>query len=646
MLNLSIMPLDAEHVEEISEDIINQQRRGVSSHALFMMKFNPEGTPPVDKASEQCKRYDLFRERLNKAGAKHGVLVQATLGHITVPFEPYPFEPSVSLVDGSQRVVTACPLDPKLREHMKGQMRTLAKHSPSIVMIDDDVGLFYKPTKGCACKYHMAEFCRRAGVYMTREELYRHTLGSSAEDKKYTDIYVGVVRDSLVDFVKAMRAGLDEVDPTIQGIVSGIYTSTFLEFSDDVARAFAGEKNPAVARLNGGPYAKPGTKNFTAQLYRAAIIKENSKGKIDRFLAETDTCPQNRYSTSAAYLHSHFTASILEGATGAKHWITRLSSFEPSSGVAYRKKLSKYSAFYRKLIGYASELSPFGCRIPLSVEQDFGFIEAKQPLNLAPWASTFLERIGVPLYFSNEEGGTVFLDDISADGFSDDEIRGFMKERLVLSAMAAKSLALRGFLPDIGVEVRDHSGAVISGEMVGGHFLPSQYEARELVIRDERVERLSEVIHKDDGSGEITKLFPGVTRFKNTLGGETVVFSGNPDAPFKYYTSFSLLNETRKRQLVSILTNGTSLPLYYPEDAEVYIRSGYLSPREIMVAFFNLGHDELDDIPLEVSFEIKKIEVLLPSGEREERSFSKTKNTVRINETLPGVTPLIIFLHV
>ena len=187
MLNLSIMPLDAEHVEEISEDIVEQQKSGVSSHALFMMKFNPEGTPPVDKASKQCEIYDLYRKRLDKAGAKHGVLVQATLGHITHPSEPYPFQPTVSLVTGEERDVTACPLDPSLREYMKGQMRTLASHSPSVIMIDDDVGLFYKPTKGCACKYHMAQFCRRAGVEMSREELYRHTQGTSPEDKRYTD---------------------------------------------------------------------------------------------------------------------------------------------------------------------------------------------------------------------------------------------------------------------------------------------------------------------------------------------------------------------------------------------------------------------------------------------------------------------------
>ena len=349
MLNLSIMPLDADHVDEVSEDIIEQERRGVFSHALFMMKFNPEGTPAADKATSWCKRYDRFRQRLDRAGAKHGVLVQATLGHIVVPSAPYPFQPSVFLETGEERVVTCCPMDPAFREYIRDQFRILAEHSPSIVMLDDDLGLLYKPTKGCGCKYHMAEFNRRAGTDMTREQLWQHTQGKSDEDRYYTDIYVGVHRDGLVDCVKAMRRGLDDVDPHIQGVVSGIYTSTYCEFSDLTAEAFAGEGNPRVIRLNGGPYsnsiAHGGARFFTNNIYRAAILKETTKHKVDVFLAETDTCPQNRYSTSAALLHSHFTASILEGATGAKHWITRLSCYEPNSGRAYREKLAKYHKF-------------------------------------------------------------------------------------------------------------------------------------------------------------------------------------------------------------------------------------------------------------------------------------------------------------
>ena len=142
MLNLSIMPLDTSHLDEVVNDIIEQQNTGVSTHAMFMMKFNPEGTPAVNKAAKQCASYDLFRERLDKAGAKHGVLVQATLGHITVPSSPYPFQPSVFLETGEDRVVTCCPLDPNFRAYIKDQFRILAEHHPSVVMLDDDLGLF------------------------------------------------------------------------------------------------------------------------------------------------------------------------------------------------------------------------------------------------------------------------------------------------------------------------------------------------------------------------------------------------------------------------------------------------------------------------------------------------------------------------
>ena len=62
MLNLAIMPvLSNEHIEELCQDIIEQQRTGVSTHALFMMCFNPVGDPPLKKAEYYCKIYDKYR---------------------------------------------------------------------------------------------------------------------------------------------------------------------------------------------------------------------------------------------------------------------------------------------------------------------------------------------------------------------------------------------------------------------------------------------------------------------------------------------------------------------------------------------------------------------------------------------------------
>ena len=648
MLNLSIMPLDTEHLDLSVEDIINQQRSGATTHAMFMMKFNAEGTPPVDKATKQCKKYDLYRSVLDKVGAKHGVLVQATLGHITTPSSPYPFQPAVSLVTGEERVSTCCPLDPDFRKYIKGQFRILAEHRPSMVMIDDDLGLLYRREKGCACKYHMAEFNRRAGTDMTREELYLHTQGTSDEDKRLTDLYVDVQRDGIVGCVKAMREGLDEVDPKIQGIVSGIYTSTFCEFSDYTAEAFAGEGNPRIMRLNGGPYSNSisngGLRFFTDNMYRAAVLKETTKHKVDVFLAETDTCPQNRYSTSASLLHAHFTASILEGATGAKHWITRLASYEPNSGIAYRKKLSKYSKFYERLTEFAKDLKPFGCRIPLSKIPNYQFVESSRGEKAAPWGCCVLERLGLPLYYSNEKGGAVFLDEYEIDRFDDSEIEEFLLGTAVLSAKAAEKLEKRGFVEMIGVRVADWQGKVISLEIVDGKSLAAQYGRQQLIPIKDGVEELSWMVHTNASTGEYEKLFPAVTSFKNSLGGRVIVFSGTPNMPFKYFTAFSLLCETRKKQFVNILGEDDLLPVYYTEDAEVYLRAGYLPGGEIMAAVFNLSLDGLEDIPLYSKKALRGVEYLNERGEREPLGFTEKDGVYRIKMKLPAATPAILFL--
>ena len=663
MLNLSIMPLDTEHIDEIVEDIIEQQRTGVSTHALFMMEFNPEGTPAVNKAEMQCAKYDLFSERLDKLGAKHGVLVQATLGHIYTPYEPYSFQPTVSLENGEERVVTCCPLDPDFRKYIKEQFRILAERHPSVVMLDDDLGLFYRPTRGCACKHHMAELNRRAKKPISREELYQRTLGNSEEDKYYSDLYVEVVRDSIVDCVKAMREGLDEVDPTIQGVVSGIYTSTFCEFSDYTAEAFAGKGNPKVIRLNGGPYSNSantgGARNFTANMFRAAILRESTKDKVDIFLAETDTCPQNRYSTSAALLHAHFTASILEGATGAKHWITRLTAFEPASGKAYRKKLAKYSGFYEALTEYASRLRLFGCRIPLTHKQDFFYqMRSKKHFNLSAWSSCVLERLGLPLYFGNNGEGAVFLDDIAVRGFTDDEIREFMKGTLVLSVGAADALASRGFacelgvtvasravsIDNVGVQTASTGAKVATAERVGDISLDVQYGNRELKPLSEKTEWLSEVYHFNQKQRVAEPLYPGVTRHKTSLGGECIVFCGTPDMPFKYYSAFSLLNETRKGQLVDILSKNDLLPVYYPEDAELYLRAGRLGDCKIFAAAFNLSQDTLDELPLVIQSAVSRIDRLNEQGETVPCNFEVHDGVTYVKYPIAAMEPLVLII--
>ena len=229
------------------------------------------------------------------------------------------------------------------------------------------------------------------------------------EDARLRKIYFDVVDDSLRTAARAMRAGIDRVDPSLPGLFCCVGNAC--EAAADIASILAGEGNPVVVRLNNGNYTPVSSRFVSSHMQRAAtqIAVLRAQGHVDAFLAETDTCPQNRYSTGAQSLHTHFTSTILEGAAGAKHWITRLGSYEPKSGKAYRRILAKNAGFYRALAELTPELRWTGCRIPVSSVPDYGL---KGDTWFSGWAMHVLERLGLPLYFSEKAAGATFLDSI------------------------------------------------------------------------------------------------------------------------------------------------------------------------------------------------------------------------------------------
>ena len=67
----TIMPLFADRVDEVCEDIKYQYKNGIANCALFSMTLVPEGNPPVNKAQVLCKKYDLFKTKLDLPNVIH-----------------------------------------------------------------------------------------------------------------------------------------------------------------------------------------------------------------------------------------------------------------------------------------------------------------------------------------------------------------------------------------------------------------------------------------------------------------------------------------------------------------------------------------------------------------------------------------------
>lgn len=644
----SIMPLLEGRVREICDNIEEQYRDGVANEALFIMSLHPEGDPTSDKASLLCEKYDAYAKELATRGLSCGILAQSTIGHGPGAMAKAPMQHLVGLLDGKEQH-SVCPYDEGFRAYIRDAMSTLTRRHPTTLMVDDDFRLFSRSYRGCACPLHMKEINRRAGTSYTREELTALLNTDTDESRRMAEIFYDTQIDSLVGAARAMREGIDAVDPRQQGAFC--VCGDTVEGVDQIAKILAGEGNPVIVRVNNARYTAPGPRGYSKAISRAATQMAALEGVADAFLAETDTCPQNRYSTSAAALHTHFTLTILEGVAGCKHWITRTQAFEPQSGQAYRKKLSQYKGFYEALFAIVPDMEWLGCRIPLPsapIRPKPPICDFKFPSGDIAWATCVMESLGLPLYFSKKTGGAVLLDGDRDVYFSDDEIREMLRGTVLLSSLSAEHLIARGFGDLLGVNVRPLTDADLTprGERVyvNGERIQKQQHLMYLSPNKPETAAHSEIFALENGT-DYKPLFPGVTSYQNALGGTVIVFAGRPLANFTYHEAFSFLCESRKRQLIALLGKEGHLPVYYPDDAEVSLKVGRHRDGRLLCSFTNIGLDRLDEIILHTERPIKTVQRLTPDGKFAHVPFSTNENGDTVIGTPADIlTPVILML--
>lgn len=622
----SIMPMFPEHADAICADIRRQRDEGIAEIPLFMCKLVPEGIPAVDKASAFMKQYDIFAEKLAAMGISCGVLVQCSLGHGYVLDDDFGFTHYVGVLDGKRDYVV-CPYDEDFHAYIRDAMKKIASRHPAAIMIDDDFRLLYRPGNGCYCPRHQAALAEKLGRTLSREAL---AAALQAGEETITQAYLETQKEALLSAARAIRAGIDEVDPTIPASHCSAGSST--NFSGEIAAVLAGKGNPVTARCNEGMYGTETTHFFGFQSYRSALSAHRLKASgVEVPICEADTCPQNRYATSAAVLHARYTTSLLEGTLGAKHWITRLfDSFEPASGEAYRKKLAAHRGTYEKIAALVPTLRWRGACIPLSRYYDYGY--TAKDLWTFPhdaWSACVLDRLGIPLYFSDTPSGAVFLEGEADRGYPDDEVREMLSGHAFISSDAAARLSERGFADLTGVRVAPFSGEHPTFERYAdGGCCPVQNGFQTLLPLTPDTVAESGVYHVERMTDE-KLLSPGVTRYKNALGGTVRVFSGTPRAPFHYSTGFSFLNETRKAVLVAALKEAGELPVYTAGDTEFYCKAADMADGALFVALFPCGLDGADEVRLCFADAPKAIFRLSGAGEWEPISY-RTEGDVTV----------------
>ena len=643
MYTYSIMQLKKDHFKERCEDIIDQYKRGVSTCPLFSMQLVPEGNPVWDKVSPLVEIYKKYRDALEPHGVKTGVLIQASLGH-GYEIVPNPYQTMINFTDGeSNRCV--CPEDKEFIKHFSEVIRQIALARPSAIMLDDDFRLMMRPGRGCACPLHMAKFNKLSGTDMTREELYDY-VRSHPDDDPLTMTFINIQRDSLINLAKELRDVIDSVDPTIQGIncTSGdecdsvIYTNPI----------FCGKGNPTIVRVPNGTYSPLSAKGFSDIMRRACVCSSKlKKHGIDIVLAETDTVPFNRYSKNARYLHAHYTASVLDGLMGAKHWLTRLSAFEPESGKEFRNILADHSKFYDSLSELAKEIKWVGANSYFIEQEHHSFSKDNiWQYHSNVWATSVFERMGIPFYFSDENSGSAFIEGDIVRDMTDDQIDGLFKGSVFASSDAAKDLCDRGYGHLLGVSVSQWNKGTVNGETFDGTLgfaCQKQNKIKDLTPISENTKALSYNYQRVGGEAKL--LSPAVTKFARDDGKLSVVYSGSPEAKHEYYEGFAFLNETRKKQFIELLKDANSLPVYYPGDNEICMRSGYINDGRLLCALFDLGYDPMDNISLYLEKEPSEIQILTKDGLYSDVSFEKASSDTYVVDTrVEPLYPVILLI--
>ena len=214
----------------------------------------------------------------------------------------------------------------------------------------------------------------------------------------------------------------------------------------------------------------------------------------------------------------------------------------------------------------------------------------------------------------------------------------------MLDADAARSLIRAGYGDRIGVSVEDWTGELPDGETLDhdGLLCREQVRPQKLVPQSDAV-TVDSTLYKQLERGKRLPLCPGATRFGRE-GGETVVFAGTPDTKFSLTEAFSFLSAPRKTQLLRILRPTGCLPVYYPGDAEVYLRAGRMPDGSLFCGFFNIGLDEIDGVELTVDKIPSSVLRLTPDGKWEKVGFSVAGDVLTVRVRAGVLSPEMFLL--
>jgi hypothetical protein len=477
---------------------------------------------------------------------------------------------------GSAASAVVCPLDPDWRAYYCAAMELYAAEGFRVIWLEDDIRLAnHAPLNwgGCFCPLHVAEFNRRAGTYVEREEIVAAMM-QPGEPHPWREIWLDMWDHTQTEMVTQFR---EVVEPF--GAQLGLMSSGPMMHAMEGRRwdkwwsALSGNRSP-IHRPHFTGYADSLGTSLPLAIHMMDMNRTIQPAEIE-IMPEVENFPHG-WSKSHRQTAAHMVLSQVFGAHGLNMSIYDYLGNPPSDNQA----AARFLRGWRSTLDWLSDLFPstlrsqgIGC--PWSEEQ----VRRK---HATQGASTWMESLfcpthGWPLWLGGFGHACQMriswdINALAGDlawAFDDDEVRLMLSKGLLLDGHAAMILEERGFGQQLG--------------LTAIHFISQAdvvYSMEELTHRDFTA-RLGALVNIDDrpcskrlaqgkllSGAEVISVLRGprfeevghgVVVYENDLGGRVAICPWNVNAPEQYGGQRTIYRAAQIEGLVKYLSRGKSL---------------------------------------------------------------------------------------
>ena len=596
------------------------------------------GFPPMEHFERLAYAFKEAKEKLEPYGIKCGWWCT-----LCIKSGAYEGSSRIKKADGSLTPYSNCPLDPAYKEQFSNCIARFAEIAkPAFIITEDDYSIIQSSPKGCFCDLHMAEFARRMGREYTIEELSEILDKRDEESLKIIKAWRELMKDTLVEFSKEIRRKLDVASPEIpmghmqQGPADAEGDCTY-----EICKALAGDRHVPFARLCGTFYNGAIVQDIPTKLFHPIYSRQHMEGEFNAY-HESDSYPSTRFFTSGSEMRAIVSTAYAAGFAGSTFQLGPQVNKpgEKAYGTMYAKERARFSEMKRiasrcELLGVEVGYDPF-CN---TLEKPY-----------APHWTQPIGLYGIP--YTTKESSVTFWDCRLAKYGDREAVMKYLGKNLILDGAAAKALYDRGFGEYMGVAIGDDITSVPplnydlgAKEVIRPEFISEGYgdslsvasayayghhgKAVRITPTDEKCRVITDVTLS---SGEI--ICPGMTMYKNSLGG-TVVVLGMMIANTYSQSMLSYVRQKLFQRIISELDG--ELPYIKDAPRLFTIANEAKDPAESgfigMLTVINLSPDAEDKILVHLPkkfADAEKIFSLAIDGSWHEVKFSRTENDLEI----------------